>query len=296
MSDRTHELVVRQAQAMNTDIFEVGLYKPARPGAERRDEMLLRTWDLETLVGSIAWLRYQNADGRNIYIRPKGEHSLSLVDDLTADALERMRHSGFTPAIIVETSPENFQAWLNHGRTLPKRTSTAAARALAEKFGGDPGSADWRHFGRLNPFSNRKEKHRQPGGHYPFVRLIHSTGEVYEMSKEFLSGVEAGLEQARIEAERRRDWVRRHGDSQKNGAVKTIEEFRQDARFRGDGNRIDLAYAVYALSHGVSEDEVRRAIATRDLSKKGTTERQAEYLERTLRKASQAVHGEELAR
>src|SRR5207253_6807541 len=176
--DHTKELIVRQAQAMGIDLFEVGLFKPAPAGAVGFSEMLLRTWDVDTLVRSISWLKSQNVDGRNIYIRAKGEHSLSLVDDLTSQTLERMRHSGFTPAVIVETSPENFQAWLNHGRLLPKEISTAVARALAEKFGGDPGSADWRHFGRLAAFSNRKEKHRQAGGHYQFVRLVHATGEI----------------------------------------------------------------------------------------------------------------------
>src|SRR5438552_17647878 len=157
---------------MSSELFEVGLFKPAPPGAQNWVEMLLRTWDLKTVVESIPWLKFQNLDGRNIYIRPKGEHALSLVDDLSSQVLERMKHSGFTPAIIVETSPENFQAWLNHGKVLAKDVSTAAARALAEKFNGDPGSADWRHFGRLSAFTNRKTRHQTAGGHYPFVRLV----------------------------------------------------------------------------------------------------------------------------
>jgi hypothetical protein len=40
--------------------------------------------------------------------------------------------SGFETAVVVETSPDNFQAWLNHGRTLSDRfLSTLAARQLA---------------------------------------------------------------------------------------------------------------------------------------------------------------------
>jgi hypothetical protein len=31
---------------------------------------------------SIGWLRHENVDGRHMYIRPKGEHNLSLVDGL----------------------------------------------------------------------------------------------------------------------------------------------------------------------------------------------------------------------
>lgn len=280
MRDRTYEVILRQAQAMDTKLFEVGLFKPSA-----RAEMLLRTWDSDTLVQSLAWLKFQNLDGRNIYIRPRGEHALSMVDDLTADALERMKHSGFTPALIVETSPDNFQAWLNHGRILPKDTSTAAARALAEKFGGDRGAADWRHFGRLAGFTNRKDKYRQPGGLYPFVRLVHTTGEVYEQAEAFLKDVEARMELARMESEHRRLQFRNNGGRNKSGAIRTIDAFRQDVRYAGDGNRIDLAYAIYAISHGASEDEVRAAIASRDLTHKGTEKRQAEYVERTIQKA-----------
>ncbi|PYT22260.1 MAG: hypothetical protein DMG58_30520 [Acidobacteria bacterium] len=55
--------------------------------------------------------------------------------------------------LVVETSPSNFQAWLKHPEPLDKQLSTAAARTLAERFGGDVGAADWRHFGRLSGFA-----------------------------------------------------------------------------------------------------------------------------------------------
>lgn len=80
-----------------------------------------------------------------------------------------MNAEGFEPAVIVETSPGNFQTWLNHGRVLSTAESTAAARALAEKFGGDKGAADWRHFGRLAGLTNRKPKYQASNGRYPFV-------------------------------------------------------------------------------------------------------------------------------
>jgi hypothetical protein len=34
---------------------------------------------------------------------------------------------------------------LNHGQILEATMSTRAAKHLAERFGGDPSSADWRH-------------------------------------------------------------------------------------------------------------------------------------------------------
>jgi hypothetical protein len=86
---------------------------------------------------------------------------LSLLDDLTAETIERMKAEGFEPAAVVETSLNNFQVWLNHGEILAAAISMAAAKAPVERFGGDPSSADWRHFGRLAGFTNPKPE-RQP--------------------------------------------------------------------------------------------------------------------------------------
>ena len=79
-----------------------------------------------------------------IGVRPAGLHPLSLIDDLSAEAIERMKAEEFEPAVVVETSLNNFQAWLNHGQVLDAALSTRAAKQLAKRFGGDPSSADWR--------------------------------------------------------------------------------------------------------------------------------------------------------
>jgi hypothetical protein len=149
-TDRTIEAVRRQVAAMGSDVFEIGLFKP---DAIAKAVMLPRVWDADTLIRSIGWLRHQNRDGRNIYIRPRGEHDLSLIDDLTCDAVTAMKQAGFAPAAVVETSPGNFQAWVKHPEPLSKELGTAAAKRLAEWFGGDLGAADWRHFGRLAGFT-----------------------------------------------------------------------------------------------------------------------------------------------
>src|SRR3974390_534465 len=134
MNQRTWQAVDQQIGAMGVHIFEVGLFKPgATP------EMVSRVWDRETLLRSVPWLRHENAHGRNIYVRPQGEHALSLVDDLTTTDISGMKSTGFEPALVVETSPGNFQVWLNHGQVLTRRLSTAVARTLAKDFGGDLG-------------------------------------------------------------------------------------------------------------------------------------------------------------
>jgi RepB DNA-primase from phage plasmid len=183
----------QQIAVMGTQVFEVGLFKPSA-AEEGRAVMIPRIWDSATLIRSIPWLRMQNADGRNIYVRPKGEHDLSLVDDLSADAVKRRKATGFTPAAVVETSPGNFQAWLKHPHQLPRELSTMAARKLAEEFGGDRGAADWRHFGRLAGFTNRKPKYMTASGLFPFVRLIEAPGIAYPEGERFAGAISAQRE------------------------------------------------------------------------------------------------------
>jgi len=282
-SDRTAIAVRQQITAMGSQLFEVGLFKPDAGPAE--SVMIPRVWDTDQVVKSVSWLRRQNCEGRNIYIRPRGEHDLSMVDDLTIHAVAAMKEAGYTPAVVVETSPGNYQAWLKHANRLNKEVSTAAARALAEKFGGDRGAADWRHFGRLAGFTNRKAKYLDASsGLYPFVRLIEAGGEVYPEEDRFLTGVKNEVERQRANRERLRNGIA-YMAPVRSEDLKSIESFRADARYGGDGTRIDLAYAVYAFSRGATAAEVEAAIRSRDLSHKGNERRQHDYVERTMKKA-----------
>src|SRR5271156_3090179 len=163
-----------QLEALGAECFDIGV--------KRVDgTMVLREgWGAKQVLKSLLWLRRENLNRGHIYVRPAGAHGLSLVDDLKADTFIRMKADGFAPAAVVETSPGNFQAWLKHPCQLPRELSTLAARRLAEEFGGDRGAADWRHFGRLSGYTNRKARHFEAvSGFYPFVRLIEAAGEVY---------------------------------------------------------------------------------------------------------------------
>jgi hypothetical protein len=176
-------LVRTQLRAMGCERFDLGI----RRGA---DEMILREGQgAIEIEEAIKWLRHENGKGAHIYIRPAGTHGVTLIDDLTADGIERLKADGFEPAVVVETSPNNFQAWLNHGQILEAPMSTRVAKELAERFGGDPSSADWRHFGRLAGFTNPKPERRLPSGMRPFARLRSAKGGVYSKAAVFLARI-----------------------------------------------------------------------------------------------------------
>jgi hypothetical protein len=329
--DKTYDAVERQLTAMGTDLFEVGALQRGR--GDQPQFMLLRTWDQKTVIQSIPWLRYQNWHESHIYVRPKGESSLTLVDDLKVSAVARMRQEGFQPAAVVQTSPGNYQVWIKHATRLERELGTAVARELAIRFGGDVKAADWRHFGRLAGFRNTKGRYRQvvpvpgydawrgqnfhrdlegcwvgragsvyteqrlreihggltPRTLFPFVRLVEASGLIARESDRLLATVRAGLERERTERARAQARFRAPVAMQNWGPLKGIEAFRADARYGGDGTRVDLAYAVYALAHGAGVEEVRAALGSRDLSHKGCAKRQSDYIERTVRKALVSV-------
>ena len=270
-------LVRGQLRAMGCERFDLGI---------RRDtgEMILREGQgaLE-IEATIKWLRHENAKGAHIYVRPAGLHGLSLIDDLTAEGIEHMKAEGFAPAVVVETSPNNFQAWINHGQVLDAPASTRAAKQLVERFGGDPSSADWRHFGRLAGFTNPKPARQLPSGMRPFARLRSATGRVYSMAAEFLAGIGSGSDGETGQSEQPRKRLRRRRE---RVGVKPLEEFHADPAYGGDLHRADMAWAKHAAGSGLTLEQIKDELLNgRDLGKKGNRKRQLEYAERTARKA-----------
>ena len=271
-----------QLEALGAECFDIGV--------KRVDgTMILREgWGAKQVLKSLLWLRRENLNRGHIYVRPARTHGLSLVDDLKADTLVRMKADGFAPAAVVETSPGNFQAWLKHGEVLDEAASTQAAKLLAERYGGDLGSADWRHFGRLAGFTNPKPSRRLESGLQPFARLVEASGQVYRQAAAFIAEVRAAMADT---AAGETDADNGADDSAGQGGpdgppLKPLEEFHGDPRYAGDLHRADMAWARHAAEMGLSAGEIRAAlIQARDLAKKGNAKRQREYAERTAGKA-----------
>lgn len=171
MGDRSQSSAIAQIRAMGCSRYDIGIRDVTR------GLMMPRLWDVSQVGSAISWLKHMNMQGNDIYVRPARSMGLVLVDDLATAALARMKADGISPAVVVETSAHNHQAWvrLSEEPLLPEEASTVA-RLLARRYGGDPNSADWRHYGRLAGFTNRKPARRRPDGQYPYVLLREASG------------------------------------------------------------------------------------------------------------------------
>lgn len=117
--------------------------------------------------------------GENIYYTPlSATHHFILIDDMNKASWDRLRHDGFTPAVVLESSPGNYQAILKVpklGTAYDRDMANALAASLNRKFG-DPKLSGAIHPHRAPGYQNRKSKYQRADGSYPTVGLLASNG------------------------------------------------------------------------------------------------------------------------
>ena len=222
--DRSLEALQRQITALGVPRFEVGI-REAKTG-----QMMNREWSRAEVEQSAAWLKRMNARGNDVYIRPAGEHGLVLVDDLTADNISRMAKDGFLSAATIETSPQNYQAWVKlSDKPLSAEVRHVAAQGLARQYGGDPNSADSRHYGRLAGFTNQKPQHTRDG-RQPYVLAHDCPGRAATAAPAYLERIEQGLDRAAAGKERQKRLEALQGVQTGYGAGNPLHEYQKQAQ------------------------------------------------------------------
>lgn len=298
--DRTAQAISRQLAAMGCESFDIGI-RDAASG-----KMMNRKWAAPEVLQNVQWLKRMNALGNDIFVRPAEEvrHGLVLLDDLSEEDLRAMAEEGRKPALIVETSPTNFQAWLKIGLDVPPEQRSLIARELAREYGADMASADSRHFGRLAGFTNRKNIHTSKLGLQPFVLCRESSGQAARAGEAMQRWAADQIEKAKREEEKA-ERLQEIRISVLRGKARTAEEeFRSEMaglvkRF-DDLSRCDFIAAKKMAERGRSAEEIAAAMAA---ASPGLLERkkghEMDYVRRTVRKAmglqrsDQALESEE---
>ncbi len=294
LDDRTRTAVNRQLKGMACTVYEVGVRHPER-GVNSHE------WTASEVIKALDWLKQQNHSGCHIYVRPSRSHPsrLILVDDLNPHALAKMRSGPHEPAVVVQTSPANFQAWLKLAVDESADVRRHIARFLASQYGGDPNSADSAHYGRLAGFTNRKPEHVDGAGRFPFVlldsykglvasgaaELVHMTTQAITREREqaqamaaFVQAQARALPQASSSDQNDQalgSWYQKFWDNLKTQFTETF-----------DASRADWMVSVALLKKGHSFEAVSTAIANHSPgldSRKGNSV--MDYVSRTAGKA-----------
>jgi hypothetical protein len=263
--------------AVDAPLYDLGVLSPRGmlPG--------LNTLAAASVLARLSLLKRHNLRDAHIYFRPSGEHRFTLLDDLDQPALARLSADGFDPCAVIQTSPGNFQAWLKHASVLPKLLATLAAQTLARRYNADLSAADWRHFGRLPGFTNRKPRHRRPDGSFPYVQLRSHGGQQYSMAEAFHHEITA-LYQARVQQRE----ARRLALASPSGTglpAPSLQHFRTSTRYHGRPAAADFAFCIAAFRSGMTEDQIEHALEHDYLSRDPSPSRRAAYIRRTITKA-----------
>ena len=94
--------------------------------------------------------------------------------------LEQLQQDGFTPAVVLESSPGNYQCVLTIARLGTEYDREVANRltVMLNKKYGDKNLCGCIHPHRAPGFANRKPKHRQKDGSYPLALLRFAVQQV----------------------------------------------------------------------------------------------------------------------
>ena len=276
--DRTEQTVRHMLTALEAPLYDVGVLssRGMLPG--------LDAIPASAVLDKLRLLKFRNARGSHIYLRPSGEPRYTVLDDLDEAKLARLGANGFEPCAVVETSKGNFQAWLKHTAVLPKLLGTFAAQTLAARYGADPSAADWRRFGRLPGFTNCKPKYKQDNGLFPFVRLHSHSGQEFRSAQAFMEEITAayetrGREREQLRAERVL--------SPRRGPrfLPSLERFRTASKYTDRPAAADIAFCVAAYGCGMDEAAIEQALTDDYLSRNPSPSTRAVYIRRTMAKA-----------
>lgn len=223
-----------------------------------------RGFSLEELIMHLpAMLRLQQR-GENIYYTPLSEsrHHI-LIDDMTRESLEKFYADGFRPAVVLESSPQNYQCVL----TIPKLQSPHnkdVGNRITERLNrlyGDKKLSGCIHPHRAPSFGNFKPKHRREDGSFPRVKLLKA--EKCECSKAQELARQIEREYAAMEA-RRRQHPRvvptfPHSTDTVTAYYAHYENIRQHLTVE-DFSRVDAMIALRLRAIGHSQQAVTEAL------------------------------------
>ena len=233
-------------------------------------------------------LRIQSR-GENIYYTPLSEqkHHI-LLDDMSEAKLAMFLHDGFTPAVILESSPGNFQCLISIpklGSPFDKDVGNRLTERLNRQYG-DQKLSGCIHPHRAPGFENRKAKHKQEDGAYPQVRLLRAEKAECPHALELSKQIAQEYAQAQQEREKRQRTLPQQGAAPPgSGASAYYAHFANIQQHLSieDFSRVDAMIALRMRATGHSRQDVADVIrqCAPDIREKKEGRNWQRYAERT---------------
>ena len=269
--------------AVHADRYRVTSIKMRADGRKQtfildKQDGVTRGFTSEALVQRTPEMLRLQRRGENLYYTPLSDtkHHI-LIDDMNREKLDRLIADGYRPAVVLESSPGNYQAILTvpklgtpHDKDVGNRLSDALNREY-----GDPKLSGAIHPHRAPGFENRKPKHQRADGSYPEVRLLKAErrecGKALALSREIDADYQRQAEQRAAEKAQKRPQepleARLPIQTPENVPEAAVEAYRRhyaDILKRqgqpGDLSRVDSMIAVRMRVTGHSQVDIEAAV------------------------------------
>ena len=276
----------RYAEAVGAERYRVTSIKMHKDGTkqtfilDKRDGVTRGFTPEEIAQRTPEMLRLQRR-GENLYYTPLSDqkHHI-LIDDMNLEKLDRLIQDGYQPAVVLESSPGNYQAIITVpklGTDFDKDVGNRLSDALNRLYG-DPKLSGAIHPHRAPGYENRKPKHQREDGSYPEVRLLKAErrecAKTLELSREIdaeyrrhaQERAQKALEQAkRVEDRESRLNAPGVDSGASSGAAMAYQKHYRDVlkRQRGGGldlSRVDAMIAVRMRVTGYDSVAIEGAI------------------------------------
>lgn len=297
------------AEAVNAERYRVTSIKMLEDGSKQafvldKKDGITRGFTPEELKQRIPEMQRLQRRGENLYYTPLSEqkHHI-LIDDMSWEKLNRLFADGYEPAVVLESSPGNYQAII----TVPKLGSPYdrdIGNHLAERLNreyGDPKLSGCIHPHRAPGFENRKPKHRRKDGSYPEVQLLFAKRQECLKTLELAKRMAADYQRA---AEARSQQERNKPVKLATAGGSAIEAYQRHYRdvlkrlngYAVDYSRIDSMIAVRMRVTGWPQRDIETAIrhCAPAIRPKKESRNWDDYTQRTVRYAF-SIHGDRKA-
>lgn len=188
--------------------------------------------------------------GENLYYTPLSDkkHHI-LIDDISREKLEKLVEDGYRPAVVLESSPGNYQAII----TVPKLGTPHdkdVGNRLAERLNQEYGDAKLSgciHPHRAPGYENRKPKHQREDGGYPEVRLLKAERRECVKTLALSSQIDAEYQRQAVQKAPQAAIVAIKADpslelaAASGGAVEAYQRHYRDVLKRQKGGEVDLS-------------------------------------------------------
>ena len=201
---------------------------------------------------------------------PQALRRLVLVDDLDGCAIDELLHWWLGPVVTLETSSSNYQAIIVLDDARAADDHLSITRAMAARFGGDPGAVASGQLHRFPGSANHKFECIDAGGPFvcKLVSALRAAGDVCaqrQQQEQIFSEASTAVPHAPT-------------------LIKTVISTRPNsARARDQSNSGQaLSWCMRELRRGATKEQILKGLSTRWLSHHDPVD----WPERTLRKAT----------